>query len=136
MRKTTALWKFLVLFAVLVSSAACLSGCAGGNTDSAQLSVSVKIAADEELLSKTVSVDEGATADKAIISACQEKKLAYTFVEGMFDNFGTVASTLTDGWLLYINGEIAEVGAAQIELHDGDTLEFLYQNYDEAFSLE
>lgn len=94
------------------------------------------IIADGEGISLEAEVTvEGApaTAKDAIIGACQDAKMAYTFDAGMFDGFGGKMSTMTDGWLLYVDKEQAQVGAADIEVTDGFIVEFYYQNYEEAF---
>ena len=76
------------------------------------------------------------TAADVIVESCQKQKIPYTLKENMFDNFGGIASTKEEGWLLYVNGALAEVGANAIQLEDGFLVEFKYVNYDEAFLLE
>lgn len=71
-----------------------------------------------------------------LIETMQEENIAFTVENGFFDNIGGFASTQSDGWLLYYNGELAAVGAADIQLTDGDVVEFKWENYDEAFTLE
>ena len=121
---------------VIILLSIVLAGCSNTRTDVNKMSVTVTIATVQEvLLSEIISINEGSTADKAIVAACQSKKLAYTLKDGMFDYFGTIASTQTDGWLFYINGELADIGAAQYIIKAGDALEFKYENYDDAFTL-
>lgn len=111
------------------------SGCATQNQEECQVSGTVKIqSSDQQLLDAQIQVKgENPTAADAVKQACQEKKMAFTFRDGMFDNFGGKASTSTDGWLLYSGGKLAEVGAADIKLSEGFQVEFRYENYDTAF---
>lgn len=127
--------KMALVAVVIIALTAIFAGCANAPMEGPQISVNVVITAEEELLKEDVLVNEESTADKAILIACQSKKLAYTLKDGMFDYFGAIASTQTDGWLFYVNGTLADVGAAQYKLQDGDVVEFIYQNYDEAFTL-
>lgn len=76
----------------------------------------------------------GATAADLIIAVCQAQGIPYTFNDGMFDNFNGVASTDSAGWLLYVDGELAELGANDIVVESEDTVvEFRYISYQEAF---
>ena len=91
----------------------------------------------EKLLDSEIYVSKhNATAADAIIMACSEMKFAYTYENGMFDNFDGVASTMEDGWLLYSDEEIAETGAGELLLEDYFNIEFKYVNYAESFNLE
>lgn len=91
----------------------------------------------EKLLDSEIYVSKhNATAADAIIMACSEMKFAYTYENGMFDNFDGVASTMEDGWLLYSDEEIAETGAGELLLEDYFYIEFKYVNYAESFNLE
>ena len=123
----------LLVLAVALVFAACSSG---GNEDAAKVTGTVVITADTEILNVEVSVPEDqATADQAFIQACKDNNVTYTYENGMFDNFGGKASTQTDGWLFYTNGELADVGAKDVKLTEGFKVEFKYENYDEAFNL-
>ena len=121
----------LLMIAMFIS----FSGCAAENQGERQISGTVKIQSSaQQLLDAQIQVKgENPTAADAIKQACQEKKLAFTFRDGLFDNFGGEASTSTDGWLLYSEGKLAEVGAADIRLSEGFQVEFRYENYDMAF---
>ena len=77
-----------------------------------------------------------ATAADAVIQACSEMKFAFTYENGMFDNFDGVASTTKDGWLLYSDKELATIGAGELLLEDHFYIEFRYVNYDESFNLK
>lgn len=86
-----------------------------------------------ELFSATGSVPEGGSAGDLIIALCQADKFAYTYNDGMYDNFNGVASDAEAGWLLYIDGVLAELGANEIALSEGMKVEFRYVSYAEAF---
>ena len=87
---------------------------------------------DTSVLSEKISIKKG-TAEDAILEACQQKKIPYTLKNNMFDNFGGISSTETEGWILYINGELAQKGAYEIMLEDSFLIEFKYVNYDSIF---
>ena len=53
----------------------------------------------------------------------------------MFDNFDSIPSTQTDGWILFANSDKpAEVGANLLKLEDGFNVEFRYVNYAQVFA--
>jgi hypothetical protein len=80
--------------------------------------------------------DVGRSAADLMIATMQEEKIAFTNEDGFFDNIGGYASNDTDGWLLYYNGELAAVGAADLIIEEGDSVVFSWENYDEVFNLE
>jgi len=95
--------------------------------------VNVKITDSVVLVSGTAWVNEGSSAGDAVKKVCQMLDAEYTVKDGMYDRFNGKASTQTDGWLLYINGEVAQVGADAYKVKANDLLEFRYVNYDEAY---
>ena len=54
--------------------------------------------------------------------------------EGFISAIAGIESSSTDGWLLYVNGEMAQVGANEQPVTEGDTVEWKYLNYNEAFA--
>ncbi len=91
----------------------------------------------EKLLDSEIYVSKkNATAADAVIQSCSEMKFAFTYENGMFDNFDGVASTMEDGWLLYSDKELVNVGAGELLLEDNFYIEFRYVNYAESFNLE
>ena len=83
--------------------------CAGCNTTESSVSGTVKIIGPDntEIISTQVSVKGSEpTAEQAVLEACKEKKLAYTLQNHLFDNFDSIASTQTDGWILFANSDI------------------------------
>ncbi|MCI8553415.1 MAG: DUF4430 domain-containing protein [Clostridiales bacterium] len=119
-----------------------LTACGGDTTPPkedtplpADISVSVKIVGQTAALADGTAElpADDATAEKAIRQVCDAGQVAYTFQNGMFDHFGGEDSTNTDGWLLYINDVLSDVGASQAKVADQDRVEFRYVNYDEAF---
>lgn len=125
--------KKCLLTAALVFTMVCLLASCGGK----QTKVSVKIVSPDTniLYSDPVLVtDNNPTAAKAVIQACKDNKIAYNVKDGMFDGFGGVESTKEDGWLLYLNGTLAQTGAEATQIKEGDAVEFRYENYDKAFS--
>ncbi|MDP4132597.1 MAG: DUF4430 domain-containing protein [Bacillota bacterium] len=71
------------------------------------------------------------TAKDAVIKACKENGISYTFKNGMFDNFNGIASTKDAGWILYVDDKVSEVGASDAKLDYWFRVEFKYQNYSE-----
>ncbi len=124
--------------AVLMVTVFILSGCSdkGASSYKDPVTVAVKIVSTEKtVLEEEVTLEkEDATAGAAVMQACQNKKLAYTKDQGMYDGFDGITSTQTDGWLLYVNDELAEKGADEQTVAEGDVVIFQYVNYDEAFA--
>lgn len=127
MKRIAALLMILIL---IVGLSACR-----GNTVSGV--VTIKSASGKIILDTDISVPErGATAADAVKAACADVRLSYTYQNGMFDHFDGIASTKEEGWLFYGDGTLAEVGAGSYPLADGFVVEFRYENYNEAFTLE
>ena len=118
MKKT---FVFCILFAALLALAAC-----GAEEAAVNGSFTVIDADGNELFSAEGSVPEGG-------SACQEAEFPYTYADGMYDNFNGIASTADAGWLLYLDGELAETGADDTALSEGMVVEFRYLSYAEAY---
>lgn len=141
MKKFSRRTGVLVLcMAVVFSMAALFTGCnvkQPGETAEGGIAVKVKITDAEQtvLLEEETRVQEDeANAGQAVKNACQSKGFAYQEKDGLYDGFGGVESTKTDGWLFYLNGEQPEVGANDAPVKEGDLVEFRYLNYDEAFA--
>ena len=91
----------------------------------------------EKMLDSEIYVSkQNATAADAVMQSCAEMKFPFTCENGLFDNFGGVASTMEDGWLLYSDKELVNVGAGEFLLEDNFYIEFRYVNYAESFTLE
>ena len=122
-----ALSVLMVMLIVITSFAAC-----GEKTFTC--SVSIVDAEGNPVVSGDVKVSENkATAEEAILGICQSNKVSYTYENGFFDNFGGIASTQTDGWLLYVDGKLSDFGAKETVVKEGTVIEFKYVNYNEAF---
>lgn len=76
---------------------------------------------------------ENPTAAKAFEIGCDQKNISYKLENGMFDGFANVYSTDSEGWLFYVNGTIASVGAQEYAVNENDTVEFRYANYSTEF---
>ena len=128
--------KSIVAICIVFCMAFLISACGKVQNDGEKIPVSVKIeSTDKVLLEDEVSIATNeANAAQAIIEACQAKKMAYTLNDGMFDNFDGIASTQTDGWILFINGETSDYGAKDTKVSANDMVEFRYVNYDEVFA--
>lgn len=124
MKKIISITLFVLIFM--------LSAC-GNTSNTPVLNGRVVILTEEAaVLSEEVST-QSKNVEEVLIETCQNQKIPYTLTNNMFDNFGGIASTETDGWILYVNGEIAQAGAKFIPLEDNFLVEFKYVNYDEVF---
>lgn len=125
----------LVLLTIVVVFAGC-SPSDHSSEDVTGVSVHVTIAKDGlDILSAEVTVPgDKPTAADAVIQACKSKDMPYTYKDGMFDHFDGIDSTKTDGWLLYVDGDLSDVGAKDVPLQEDMLIIFSYDNYDEAFA--
>lgn len=92
-----------------------------------ELTIKVSVAADgQEKTEKTVAIQAGQTAMDALKKAyrVEEKDGFITFIDGR-------AQDEEKGlyWMFKVNGELAPKAANQIELKDGDSLEFYQEVY-------
>ncbi|MBE7027156.1 MAG: DUF4430 domain-containing protein [Ruminococcaceae bacterium] len=125
--------KKILAFTLIIAIVVCIGGCTGEKTS---INVSVKISEDYDIVNTSfVLAAKEPVASDAIIRACQDEKIAYTLTDGLFDGFGGLKSTKTDGWLFYVNGQLAQMGAKDTPIKDGDVIEFRYENYESAFEL-
>ncbi len=123
------------ILVICVMIVLCLSGCQQKPT-TPEITGSVAVLYGEQAI---VSEDVTTTCDDAeevLLEVCQKHKVPYRLDNHMFDGFGGYDSTDTDGWILYINGELADKGAYEISLEDGFRVEFRYVNYNEVFFAE
>ena len=123
---------YLVL--LLVLAVLCLAACQQDASEE-QVQLQVKVIGPEgvSVLDQTVSVATGASALEALTQAAQAADVTFTNDEGFLDNFGGTASTETDGWVLYYNDTLAEVGCAEIIPQEGDVVEFRWSHYAEVW---
>ncbi len=90
---------------------------------------------NQEIISENV-LTTGETAEDVLLEVCQNHKIPYRLDNHMFDGFGGFDSTDTDGWILYVNDEIADKGAYEMKLENGFRITFEYVNYNEVFFAE
>lgn len=131
MQKRTTVILILLVSAVLLLTSGCTQT---ENATATHVQVEIVYGAETLLSTQTEVAKSEPKADDAVIAACKQEKLPYSYSSGMFDNFGGKASTQTDGWLLYHNGKLADVGAKDISISENDTITFKYENYDSAFT--
>ncbi len=121
-----------VLALTLAVSLLLLAGCSAKGVD-----VTVQITGPEgvSIFNQTVTVNtkEEPTAMDATEAAVAKGKLTMEATDGFVTAFSDLPSTPTDGWLLYVNTELAMVGAKEQMISQGDTIEWRYKNYDEVF---
>lgn len=117
---------------VLLIAVLLLSSCAP-HTNTPEISGTVKIFTQDTPVLDVSLTTAKTNAEDILIEACQKNKIPYTLNNNMFDNFGGISSTQTDGWILFIDGEVANAGAKFIDINDGFQIEFRYVNYDEVF---
>ncbi len=122
-----------IICLALLSILVCLSACQK-NESTPELSGQVAIVTQDAVILSQEVVTHATNVEEVLVETCQKGKIPYTLTENMFDNFGGIASTQTDGWILYVNDEVAQAGAKFIPLEDHFLVEFKYVNYDEVFS--
>lgn len=128
--------KFISVFLAVTILVFAFSGCTGQKEKQLFGTVAIVGPDGEMILDTELYVNaENATAADAVKEACSQVRLSYTYENGMFDNFGGIASGDEDGWLFYNEGELAQVGAGQCEISNAFEIEFRYVNYNESFSL-
>lgn len=144
-----------LITAALASAALLLAGCAADN--GAEEPGAEQPAADEMVFVKDDAATETFAFDFAIIGPEEESLAAdaitvkgedATLLEIMdwyfpkkelnLEHDGQVVSVLGDlaadknqGWIVYLDDEMAPVGAAELIPADGDIIEWRYVNYDE-----
>ena len=113
------------------------AGGSGSEADAAQeqqaaIEVTVEIdatAGEGELSSHHLELSEGATAYDALVAAADDVNASESeygmYVQGVnglaAGDFGEMS-----GWMLEVNGEMAEVAGSELELQDGDVVTWLY----------
>lgn len=76
-----------------------------------------------------VSCADGRNAYEIIIELLQKEKLHYEASDGYIKSIGNIYEGdcgKYSGWMFYVNGEIAEVGASDYVVKAGDEIEFKY----------
>lgn len=135
MKKTIS---FCVLLMVILSI---FSGCADTNEQAIEVPylVSVVDAKGTEILYDAGTlVKKSPKASDALKEACRKQEMPYTNTNGLYDGFGGIQSTLESGWLFYFNGDLASQGIEDVPLleNEQNVIEFRYENYSEAFTLQ
>ncbi len=120
-----------VLALTLAVSLLLLAGCSAKGID---VTVQISGPEGESFFNQTVTVNtEEPTAMDATTAAVTKGKLTIEENDGFVTALADLQSTETDGWLLYVNTELAMVGAKEQKVSQGDTVEWRYKNYDEVF---
>lgn len=135
MKKTISLCLLLV---VILSV---FSGCADTNDKALEVPYIVSIVdaeGTEILYDAGTLVKNSPKASDALQEACRNQKLVYTNSNGLYDGFGGIKSTTENGWLFYFNGDLASQGIEDVLLLENqqNVIEFRYENYSEAFTLQ
>ena len=79
-------------------------------------------------------VGEGASLMEVMDWYFAENSINFVHDNGLVSTIADLASDAENGWLLYINDAMAEVGAVDCFPASGDKVEWRYVNYAEAFS--
>lgn len=124
--------KILVICLIVVL---CLSGCQQ-KPAAPEVTGSVAVVYNEQIIVSDEVTTTCDDAEEVLLEVLQKHKIPYRLNNHMFDGFGGYDSTDTDGWILYINGGLADKGAYEIPLEDGFYVEFRYVNYNETFFAE
>ncbi|MBE7018380.1 MAG: DUF4430 domain-containing protein [Ruminococcaceae bacterium] len=112
-----------------------LSGCQK-KVDTPEITGLVEVIYNEQKIVSEVVTTHCDNAEDVLLEVCQKNKTPYQLNDHMFNGFGGYASTETDGWILYVNDEIADKGAYEMKLENDFKVVFSYVNYDEVFFAE
>ena len=96
----------------------------------------VEVTYNDQIIVSEVVITNCKNAEDVILEVCQKHKISYRLNNHMFDGFGGYDSTNTDGWILFVNDELADKGAYEMMLEDDFKVVFDYVNYDEVFFTE
>ncbi|MFA9381882.1 MAG: DUF4430 domain-containing protein [Acetanaerobacterium sp.] len=125
--------RILALALVLAVSLLLLASCSAKGVD-----VAVRlIGPDETALfddTVTVTTEEPYAIDATTQALIDGELSPVQESDGFITALAGIESTQTDGWLMYINGEMAMLGANEQPVIEGDVLEWKYVNYDETFA--
>ncbi len=129
---------FCLLLVVILSV---FSGCVGNDEETTEVPyiVSCVDAEGTEILYHAGTlVKKNPKASDALKEACRNQKVVYTNSGGLYDGFDGIKSTQESGWLFYFNGDLASQGIEDVPLleNEQNVIEFRYENYSEAFTLE
>lgn len=121
-----------VLALTLAVSLLLLAGCSAKGID---VTVQIIGPEGESIFNQTVTVNtkEEPTAMDATTAAVAKGGVTIKETDGFVTEIADLPSTETDGWLLYVNAEVASVGAKELKISEGDTIEWRYINYNEVF---
>lgn len=136
----------LILVAIIIAGTV-LAGCSDSrnvqNNDSQKSSqeeivlsyVGVKIIGpDSEEIVNTIAVGVFEKANEVLNECFNQNSI---MCDGLDNNFITsingIENTQTDGWVLYIDGNISDVGVNDAKVVDGTNISLEWKNYDEAF---
>ncbi|MEW6553472.1 MAG: DUF4430 domain-containing protein [Actinomycetota bacterium] len=135
---TRAWWYAWITVLVLVAVFFTVRGCAFMPWNEGQESVVVRLSitrdfGGEVLRDEDVEVREGSSAMQALQKAAEvETSYGGGFiraVDGLVSGYDGEGSSKTD-WFYYVNGQMAEVGAGDFEVRDGDWLIFDYHSWE------
>lgn len=136
--------KLLSLALLFILSLSLLTACsdktlyidpaAGDKAETIKVTVTVVDADGIDLLKKDVKIKSDApTAAMATAWALKDSGVTYSEKDGFYNDFGGIPSVDTDGWLLYINDELAAEGANTQKIADGDTVSWQYRSFEAIF---
>lgn len=130
---------FLLIITITLMATGCSSSVAtftkdANSTKSIQISFTAIGPKDEKMIDDKIKiVGEGANLLEVMEDYFKDKSLNLVSENGLVSTIKDLASDKENGWLLYVNGEMAPVGAAELILAEGDKIEWKYLNYAEAF---
>lgn len=137
----TGIWWFAGVSVILVAVAFfAVRGCAfmPWNNSRAEMSLRITLTRDfgtEVLKDESIKINRGANAMQALQEVAEvETSYGGGFihsVDGQASGYGGEGSREMD-WFYYINGQMAEVGAEELEVRDGDWLLFDYHSWEYA----
>lgn len=131
-------------FTIGAIAALVLSGCSGSSTptftkdetDDTPVTISLSaIDIDEKSLAggDVAVLGDDANAMEVLDWFFEENDIAFEHDNGLITTVADLAGDQNEGWMIYLNDEMAEVGAEELIPADGDAIELRYVDYATAF---
>ena len=140
-------WKIVLTMAASLCLAFALAGCgqqASSDDAAADADLTVTLVVDGSqgdkgsIFDGQIGLDEGATAYDALVASGLELEVDDSSGSPYITGIGgltNAAGDVNSGWLFEVNGEMAEAGAGDIVLADGDTITWTWwKNAMDAFA--
>ena len=132
--------RFFLTAAVGALALVALTGCSGDSTptftkdesDTTPVTVTLSAIDMEETSIAKGAVEvlgDDANALEIFDWYFEQEEVAFEHENGMITTVGDLAGDQSEGWMIYINDEMSDVGAEELLPADGDVVELRYVDY-------